>query len=249
MASTVNSDLESISEWGAQNLVTFNASKTQFLPVSLSTNPSDPQVLFNGNLIEPLSSINILGVQITSNLSWKAHIDQIAKSASRKLGVLFRCRRYFSSDQLLKLYIGLIRPCLEYCSHIWGGSSSACILDRVELKAFRLINNKDLTDPLDPLPLRRKVASLSLFYRYYFGHCSSELKDRVPHPLPRPRCTRQAVASHKYCVELCNPRIERYSNCFFPTTSRLWNSLPSAVFPDSYNLSAFKRHVYHFLKD
>ena len=93
MASTVNSDLESISEWGAQNLVTFNASKTQFLPVSLSTNPSDPQVLFNGNLIEPLSSINILGVQITSSLSWKAHIDQIAKSASRKLGVLFRCRR------------------------------------------------------------------------------------------------------------------------------------------------------------
>ena len=150
-----------------------------------------PQNLFDCNLIKHLPAINILGLQITSNLSWKAHIDQIAKSASRKLGVLFRCRRYFSSEQMLKLYVGLIRPCLEYCSHVWGGSSSACILDRVESKAFRLINNKDLTDPLDPLPLRRKVASLSLFYRYYFGHCSSELKDRVPQPLPRPQCATQ----------------------------------------------------------
>ena len=248
MASTINSDLESISEWGSQNLVKFNASKTQFLPISLSTNPSNPHILFEDSLIEPLSTINILGVQISSNLSWKAHIDQIAKSASKKLGVLFRCRKYFSSDQLFKLYIGLIRPCLEYCSHIWGGSSSASVLDRIESKAIRLINDRNLTDPLDPLPLRRKVASLSLFYRYYFGHCSSELYDRVPQPLPRPRCTRQAVASHRYSVELCNPRIERYSNCFFPTTSRLWNSLPADVFPDSYNLSAFKRQVYHFLK-
>ena len=151
-------------------------------------------------------------------MSWKAHTDQIAKSASRKLGVLFRCRRYFSSDQLLKLYIGLIRPCLEYCSHIWGGSNYASVLDRVESKAIRLINNKNLTDPLDPLSLRRKVVSLSLFYRYYFSHCSSEISDRVPQPLPRPRCTRQAVASHRYSVELCNPRIERHSNC---TNSKL----------------------------
>ena len=196
MASTVNSDLESISEWGSQNLVALNASKTKFLPVSLSSNPSDPQIWFNGNLIESLSSINSLGVQITSNLSWKAQIDQIAKSACRKLDVLFRCRIYFSSDQLLKIYIGLIRPCLEYCSHIWSGSSYACILDRIESKAFRLINDRNLTDPLDPLHLCCKVASLSFFYRYYFGHCYSQLKDWVPQPIPRFRCTLQAVASH-----------------------------------------------------
>ena len=57
---------------------------------------------------------------------------------------------FFRSISLLKLYIDLIRPCVEYCSHIWGGTSSACLLDRVELKAFYLISNKDLTDPLIP---------------------------------------------------------------------------------------------------
>ena len=49
------------------------------------------------------------------------------------------------------------------------------LLDRVESKAICLIGDPSLTLTLDPLSLRRKVASLSLFYRYYFGHCSDEL--------------------------------------------------------------------------
>ena len=246
--SNINSDLRSISEWGSQNLVKFNASKTQFLPISLSTCNSYPPIIFEDNSIEPLSSINILGIQISSKFSWRSHIIQIAKSASKKLGVLFRCRKFFTSAQLFKLYIGLIRPCLEYCSHIWGSSPAVFLLDRVQSKAIRLINDHSLTSSLDSLSLRREVASLSLFYRYYFGHCSAELRDRVPRPLRRPRCTRQAVASHQYSVELCNHRIERCSDCFFPSTSVAWNSLPAAVFPASYNLSSFKRHVYHHLR-
>ena len=248
MSTTINSDLRRVSDWGSKNLVKFNASKTQFLPISLSANCSFPSIIFEDNSIEPLSSINILGVQISSNLSWRNHIIQITKSASKKLGVLFRCRKFFSSIQLFKLYTGLIRPCLEYCSHVWGSSPSVSLLDRVESKAIRLINDHTLTSSLDPLSLRRKVSSLSLYYRYYFGHCSSELLERIPQSLRRPRSTRQAAFSHRYSVELCNPRIDRYGDCFFPSTSRLWNSLPASVFPDSYNLDSFKRKVYQYLR-
>src|SRR6201990_2880127 len=63
----------------------------------------------------------------------------VAKAASKKLGVLFRLREFFSSSQLLQLYKGLIRPCMEYCSHIWGGSGFTRLLDRVESKAKRLL--------------------------------------------------------------------------------------------------------------
>ena len=66
--------------------------------------------------------------------------------------------------------------------------------------------------PLGPLSLCRKVALLSLFYRYYFGHCSVELAGCVPAPLVRPRGTRQASHSHKYCVNLINKRISRFSD-------------------------------------
>ena len=55
--------------------------------------------------------------------------------------------------------------------------------------------------------------------------------------------------AHNYCVELSNARINRFSDGFFPSTSRLWNSLPFSVFPAFFNLPSFKRHVYHHLRD
>ena len=129
-----------------------------------------------------------------------------------------------------------------------GASPYTRLLDRVESKAIRLIGDASVTSSLDSLSLRRKVASLSLFYRYYFGHCSEELAGCVPPPLARPRNTRRATFAHRFSVEMCNPRVDRYSDCFFYSTSLLWNSLPDSVFPTTYNLSLFKRQIYRHLR-
>ncbi|MEL6606597.1 MAG: reverse transcriptase domain-containing protein, partial [Cyanobacteria bacterium J06614_10] len=106
MSHSINVGLEGVSAWGRQNLVNFNASKTCFIPISLSTFSSDYSIIFENTEIEPLSSINILGLNVNSKLSWRSHIEGLAKSASRKLGVLFRCRSFFSSSELLHLYVG-----------------------------------------------------------------------------------------------------------------------------------------------
>ena len=182
-------------------------------------------------------------------MSWRDHIVQIAKSASKKLGVLFQCKQYFNSAQLFKLYSGFIHPCLEYCSHIWGSSPYTSLLDRVESKAIHLIGDPSLTSSLDPLSLIRKMAPLSLFYCYYFGLCSDELAACIPPPVAWSRSTQQASFTHNYCVELSNARINLFIGGFFPSTSRLWNSLPSSVFLASFNLPSFKRQVYHYLRD
>ena len=84
MSSTINSDLQSISEWGTRNLVKFNTSKTQLLTISLSNTPSNYPIIFEDSEIPSLNSVNILGLQISSSLSWRDHIVRIAKSASKK---------------------------------------------------------------------------------------------------------------------------------------------------------------------
>ena len=249
MSHSINVGLQDVSAWGRQNLVKFNASKTCFIPISLSRFSSDYSIMFDDTEIEPLSSINILGLNVNDKLSWRSHIEGLAKSASRKLGVLFRCRSFFSSSELLKLYVGLIRPCMEYCSHVWGGSPYVRILDRVEAKAFRLINDASSTSQLDSLSLRRRVASLTIFYKYYFGNCSEEIKSIMPPPLPRPRNTRQTSVSHNFCVRLDNARIDAFNQSFIPLTSRAWNNLPSSVFPASFNINLFKRRVCHHLRE
>src|SRR6201990_1287187 len=138
LSDSILADLERISQWGSLNLVKFNSLKTQLLEISLSKTPPNFSISFDGSPVSPVDNINILGLNINKKMSWKPHITMVAKAASKKLGVLFRLREFFSS-QLLQLYKGLIRPCMEYCSHIWGGSGFTPLLDKVGSKAKRLI--------------------------------------------------------------------------------------------------------------
>ena len=127
----------------------------------------------------------------------------------------------FSRSQLLALYRGLIRPCMEYGSHVGRGSTA--LSNRVESKAFRLIISPPLTDSLDSLSHRRNVASLYIFYRYFHAVCSSELTNCIPPTLPRPRCTRLS-SSHPYSVHLSNTRVNQYLHSFIHYTGKLWYS-------------------------
>ena len=161
----------------------FNASKTQFLHLSTRHNlPNNYPLFFNDTQLSPSSTLNILGVSFTQSLNWKFHISSLAKTASMKLGVLNRLRQFFSPQQLLSVYKGLVRPCMEYASHVWGGSTHTALLNRVESKAFRLINSPPLTDCLQSVSLRRDVGSLAVFYRYFHSDCSSELANCMPPP-------------------------------------------------------------------
>ena len=107
-----------------------------------------------------------------------------------------------------------------WVSCLGGGSTHTALLNRVESKAFRLINSPPLTDCH-----RHNVTSLSLFYHYFHADCSSELSNCMPPPLPQPRCTRLST-SHPYSVHLFNARVNQYLHSFVPYTGELWNSLP-----------------------
>ena len=143
------------------------------------------------------------------------------------------CIHFFPPSQLLALYRGLIRPCMEYGSHVWESLTHTTLLNRVESKGSRFINSLPRTDCLD---------SVSIFYRYFHADCSSELANCMPPSFPRPRCTRLSI-SHPYSVHLSNTRVNQYLHSFIPYTGKLWNSLPVSVFPPAYNLNSFKRGV------
>ena len=199
----------------------------------------------NGHRLDISSSITQLGLSISSNLTWKPHINSIAKHASQKLGFLSRARGYFSPSQLLTICKSQVRPSLQYCSHVWGGApkSSLHLLDRVQSKAIRLIYNPNLTNSLQSLSHRRLVADLSIFYRYFHGHCSQEARNIIPDPVRRVRTTRSSTHSHPFEVTLPYSRTLAHKSSFIPRSSQLWKSLPPTTFPESYNLSSFKSNI------
>ena len=104
------------------------------------------------------------------------------------------------------------------------------------------IKSKRLID-LQSLSHRPLVADFSIFYRYFQGHCSQEIKNIIPDPVRRVRTTRSSTHSHPFQVALPYPRTLAHISSFIPRTSQLWNSLPPTTFSESYNLSSFKSNV------
>ena len=242
---SISQDLQSILDWGARNLVQFNASKTQPCLLSRKKSGNSHPIHMNGLILQEKDSFDLVGVSFDHDLNWHRHISTIASSAAKKLGFLFRAKKYFSSSNLYTLYVSQIRPCLEYCSNIWGAAppTTLGILDAIERKAVRLINDPTLTNKLPCLAHRRAVGDLSLYYRYFHGFCSQELASIIP-PLAIPnRTTRLTSHMHPYTVQLQKHRTDYFSRSFIPRVSRLWNALPSNVFPSPPNLQTFKSRI------
>ena len=129
-----------------------------------------------------------------------SYIISIAKTASKKIRALIRSMKFLPPEVALYLCISTIRPCMEYYCHIWAGATSCFLelLDKLQKRIWRTVGSS-LSTSLEPLAYRRNVASLSLFYRYYFGRCSSELAQLVPY-LSLCVCVCMCVC---VCVSVC----------------------------------------------
>ena len=205
-------------------------------------------VKMDGSVLEDKTSFKMLGLTFSSKLDWGSYIVSIAKTASKKIGALIRSMKFLSPEVALYLYKSTIRPCMEYCCHVWAGAPSCYLelLDKLQKRICRTVG-PSLAASLEPLAHRRKVASLSLFYRYYFGKCSSELVQLVPLPYSRGRSTRYSDRLHDFSVIIPRCYKDVYVNSFFPRTARLWNSLPVECFPLTYDLSGFKSRINSYL--
>ena len=82
-------------------------------------NKIQPLYTLEVTVLEIVESIKYLGVTITSDLEWNAHIRNVCSKANRTLG--FLRRNLFSCPQDVKeaAYKSMVRPILEYGSKFW----------------------------------------------------------------------------------------------------------------------------------
>ena len=86
-----------------------------------SNNIGAIDVKIDGLVLEEKSSFRMLGSTLSSKLDWGFYIISIAKTASKKIGVLILSMKFLSPEVALYLYKSTIRPCMEYCCHVWAG--------------------------------------------------------------------------------------------------------------------------------
>ena len=117
----------------------FNPSKCVVIHIIRSRTPVPSQYLLHGQVLESVAGSKYLGVEISSNLSFNGHIQNITTSASRSLGFLKRNIRSKNPELREMAYKTLVRPLIEYSSSVWSPYTKSNIarLEMVQRRATR----------------------------------------------------------------------------------------------------------------
>ena len=76
-------DVSAIKSWGDSWGMQFNSSKRKILRITSSLHPRSYPYYMGDNLINSVNGYRDLGFMVASDLTWKVHVDSIAKKANR----------------------------------------------------------------------------------------------------------------------------------------------------------------------
>ena len=113
--SEVIKQIYEISEYASENDMKINANKTKFMVFNTcKTIDILPTASINGEEINLVEEMKILGVVITSDLKFNKNTDYIVKKAFKRIWILRRLKNLGATQsQLLDIYIKQVRSVLE----------------------------------------------------------------------------------------------------------------------------------------
>ena len=120
-----------------------NPDKSQLVIFS-NRNNTYTNIIFQNIAISASSSFSLLGIGINCRLFWTDYVRTVCNRALRKMGLLYKTRQYFNSNQLSTIYKSHIRSQMEYCSPLCNraGHTVLGMLDKLKNCTIRLINER-----------------------------------------------------------------------------------------------------------
>ena len=86
------------------------------MPISFTKSQQEFEpILINGDALEVVDSVKLLGLNISSDLTWNIHINEILKKASKRLYFLLQLKRAkVTRTDLGLFYSCCIRSIMDY---------------------------------------------------------------------------------------------------------------------------------------
>ena len=229
--------------------LSFNTRKCKTLRVTTKRNPIEFVYTMNTDKLENVSHHPYLGVELSNNLKWSNHINNVTLKANNALWFirrnLWRCTKYVKQQ----MYFALVRPHLEFACAVWDPYTVCDIqrLEAVQRSAARFVTNnhkrtegtvtnimKDLQWP--SLEQRRKTNRLAIMYKIQ----NDQIAIPIPHYLHRQTALTRQFYPQRFRTVVIHS--DTYKHSFFPRTIKDWNSLTPSMY-DAKSLVVFKQCI------
>ena len=103
-----------------QNRVKLNSEKCKDLRISFVKNEQFAPIVVDGKELERVTSAKLLGLTVSSNLTWNEHISDVIKKASKRLYLLVHLKRARVPRQdMSTFYTACIRSVLTYAAPVF----------------------------------------------------------------------------------------------------------------------------------
>ena len=234
--------LEAMQRWYASNSLRMNPDKTDLILVGTRQNIAkvkDFKISVAQSIIEPSSSIKLLGVTVDPHLSWDFHISSVVRKCNAILMSLYRFRDHFSNETLKLIIETHVFPHILYCISVWGGTTKKNMAKIKKLINFgaRIVTGVRRRESISPTvtclgwaqigELVKKRDLLKVFKAIHNQSTPISIRRMfVPRSEVSSRVTRSVEAG---AIENQKCRLSSTRRAFRYRAIALWNQLPPAV--------------------
>ena len=135
-ADILQSDLNTLVEWSNMWQMSFNTKKCKTLRIATKQNQVITDYKMASDTLETVQQHPYLGVELTHNLKWSHHIDNITAKANRALWFLRRNLWRCPANVKQQMYFALVRPIIENVCSVWDPHTKHDI-ERIEMIQHR----------------------------------------------------------------------------------------------------------------
>jgi hypothetical protein len=217
---------DKIIDWSKSNHLYINTSKTKELTISFGKKQELPHLIMDGKEIERVSETKLLGVIISDNLKWDAHVKFIVEKASKRLFYL-RQLKYagLHENELTRVYKALVRPVCEYACPVWSTHLPKYLIENIEAVQKRAMK---IIKPFSTYTLALEELQLESLKERRDTLCLSFFK-KLENPSDRLNCLIPSTSESKYNLskkptyKIPNYKTNRAKNSFIPWCAKKLN--------------------------
>ena len=121
-------------KWATDNNMQINTEKVKVMEVYFGKSVlQQDNITMQGNKLESVKKMKVLGVVINDKLDWSDHVSYITAKANKR--VYFLClllRAGIPKLEVLEVYYSLVRSVLEYAAEVWHGRLTKDQSEKIE---------------------------------------------------------------------------------------------------------------------